>query len=368
MEVLSLPSLQHHTVPLCLSPAVISRKGNVAQKHILLCQFSDLNNETEEVLHGVNTPWNLSSFWSCLSHLWSHLSPQVPLSFVVWIELFLVNWIPCLQLLIPFHPSSVLLSYASSLAVRPVCHQNQSHQVSYNNSLHKYHALCFSLSIFELFSALEVIKILLKNYVIFLAFTVFSLTFLINSSLSIYLFLSHTSKAPYFLLYSIQLLPLACASSFTFMSMHFYISAFCFSLLPYFTLCFRHTVLNALTAPNFKVLSWGQIKAVQSHYIHYCIVLAQVISLALCFGKGAEPPEEADAEVSTLFRWAGISQLSSFCWQAVHEFLAHIAASQCAGVTFASFSSQWDILGKFFQWYLRFWCNCTAPSAATPSI
>lgn len=116
VEVLSLPSLQNHTVPLCLSPAVISRKGNVAQKHILLCQFSDLNNETEEVLHGVNTPWNLSSFWSCLSHLWSHLSPQVPISFVVWIELFLVNWIPCLQLLIPFHPSSVLLSYASSLA------------------------------------------------------------------------------------------------------------------------------------------------------------------------------------------------------------------------------------------------------------
>lgn len=29
--------------------------------------------------------------------------------------------------------------------------------------------------------------------------------------------------------------------------------------------------------------------------------------------------------------------------------LAHIAASQCAGVTFASFSSQWDILGKFFN-------------------
>lgn len=103
-------------------------------------------------------------------------------------------------------------------------------------------------------------------------------------------------------------------------SMHFYISAFCFSLVPYFTLCFRHTVLNALTAPNFKILSWGQIKAVQSHYIHYSIVLAQVISLTLCFGKGAEPPAKADAEVSTSFRWAGISQLSGFCWQAVHEF------------------------------------------------
>jgi len=54
--------------------------------------------------------------------------------------------------------------------------------------------------------------------------------------------------------------------------MHFCFSAFCFSPVPYFTLCFRHTVLNALTAPNFKILFWGQIKAVQSHYVHYCTV------------------------------------------------------------------------------------------------
>lgn len=85
-EVSSLPSLQHYTVP-SLSVPPSFRKGNVAQKQMLLSQFTDLNTETKEVLHGVNTPWNISSFWSCLSHLCSHLSAQVPLS------LCCLNWI-----------------------------------------------------------------------------------------------------------------------------------------------------------------------------------------------------------------------------------------------------------------------------------
>lgn len=132
---------------------------------------------------------------------------------------------------------------------------------------------------------------------------------------------SYILSSFYYLLVRVPV-PLLCQ---WFISMHFYFSAFCFSPVPYFTLCNcincnRHTVLNALTAPNFKILFWGQIKAVQSHYIHYCIVLAQVISLPLCFGEGAELPAEADAEVSTSFRWAGISQLSGFCWQAAREF------------------------------------------------
>lgn len=130
---------------------------------MLLCQFTDLNTETKEALHGVNTPWNISSFWSCLSHLCSHLSAQVPLSFVVWIELFLVNWIPCLQLLIPFQPSSVLLSYASSLAVRlsatKICLVKCFMITPCINTM-----LCASsLRLFELIFALEVTKILLKK-------------------------------------------------------------------------------------------------------------------------------------------------------------------------------------------------------------
>lgn len=188
-------------------------------------------------MQGVNTPWNLSSFWSCLSHLWPHLSPQVPPSFVVWIELFLANSIPCLQLLIPFHPSCPTF-YTSSLAVRSVCHQNQSHQVSYYNSLHIYHALYFILSLFELFSALKIIKILLKHHAVFLTFTVFSPTFLITSSLSIFLFPSHT---PYFLLYSIQLLLLPCAGCCTtFLSMIYKHAFLFFSFWLFSNLIFYH--------------------------------------------------------------------------------------------------------------------------------
>lgn len=122
------------------------------------------------------------------------------------------------------------------------------------------------------FFALEITKILLKNHAIFLAFTVFSLIFLINFSLSIYSSLSCTPKGTLLLVIFYQLLLFACAGSCTtlcqwFTSIHLYFSAFCFSPVPYFTLCFRHIVLNALTAPNIKILFWGQIKAVQSHYI-----------------------------------------------------------------------------------------------------
>lgn len=124
-----------------------------------------------------------------------------------------------------------------------------------------------------------------------------------------------------------------------FISMYFCFSAFCFSPVPYFTLRFRHTVLNALTASNFKILFWGQIKAVPSHYIHYRIVLAQVISLPPCFGRRAEPAAEADAAVSTSFRWAGISKLWGSCWQAACEFW-HI-------------SLQHNVLGSRLQVFLH---------------
>jgi len=71
------------------------KEGNVAQKQIFLCQFSELNRETEELLHEVSTlkhkpPSDLPSAIyepTCLSKL---LSP-----FVAWTELFLFNWIMC---------------------------------------------------------------------------------------------------------------------------------------------------------------------------------------------------------------------------------------------------------------------------------
>lgn len=130
-------------------------------------------------------------------------------------------------------------------------------------------------------------------------------------------------KARYFLLYSTQFSLFACADSCTtlcqwFTSIHLYFSAFCFSPVPHFTLCFRHIELNSLTAPNFKILFWGQIKAVQLHYVPCSFGTSRFSPPVLC--EEAELPAEADAGVSTSLGWAGISQLSSFCWQAAGEF------------------------------------------------
>lgn len=63
---------------------------------------------------------------------------------------------------------------------------------------------------------------------------------------------------------------------------------------------------------------WGQIKAVQLHYIP-CSLGTSNFS-PLCFDKGAELPAEADAGVSASFKWASVSQLSSFCWRTAREF------------------------------------------------
>lgn len=161
---------------------------------MLLCQFTDLNTETKGVLHGVNTPWNISSFWSCLSHLWSHLSAQVPLSFVVWTELFLVNWIPCYSCWSHFIPTLsyflMPLVWPWGLSATKICHIKYFIITPCINIM----LYASSLRLFELFFALEITKILLKNHAIFLAFTVFSLTFLISFSLSIYSSLSCTPK------------------------------------------------------------------------------------------------------------------------------------------------------------------------------
>lgn len=227
-------------------------------------------------MYGVNTPWNLNSSSSCLSHLRSHLSPQVPLSFVVWIELFLVNWIPWLQLLIPFHPSSVLLSYASSLAARPVCHQNESHQVSYNNTCINIMLCTLASASLNSFLLWELLKSSLKNIPSFGLSLFFLWPFwliLLWASTSLSLTLPRHPTSCYFLsnfYYLLVQVPVWLLCQW-FIRMYFYFSAFCFSLVPYFTLSFRRTVLNALRAPNFKIPSWGQIKAVQSHYIHYCL-------------------------------------------------------------------------------------------------
>lgn len=49
------------------------------------------------------------------------------------------------------------------------------------------------------------------------------------------------------------------------------------------------------------------------------------------------------------------------------QVLAHIAASQCAGATFASFSLQWDILGTFFHDFWDSGAIALPLSAATDS-
>lgn len=129
-------------------------------------------------------------------------------------------------------------------------------------------------------------------------------------------------KASYFLLYFIQFLLFAGAgSSFTFVSVHFYFSAFCFFLVLHVTQCFKNTALNALTAPSSQILFWEQITASRSHSIHYCLYgLGTSRFPSPCFGEGAEPPAKADAEVSTSLGWAGILQLPGSRGQAVREF------------------------------------------------
>lgn len=109
--------------------------------------------------------------------------------------------------------------------------------------------------------------------------------------------------------------------------------------------------------------SFFRVKLRQSDHTTFRVVLAQVVSLPLCFDKGAELCAEADAGVSTSFRWAGVSQLSGFCWQADSS-----GTKRCIAMC-------WGHVCKFFftvrrtrhvlQWHLRIWCNCTVPSVAT---
>lgn len=123
-----------------------------------------------------------------------------------------------------------------------------------------------SLRPFKLFFALEITKFLLTNYVYLFWLSLF---FLWRFWLIIFSTFTPPSlalpKAPYIFLYPIQLLLFACAGSCTtlcqwFTNIHLYFSEFCFSPVPYFTLCFRHIVFNALTAPNFWSFSGVKLK------------------------------------------------------------------------------------------------------------
>lgn len=110
--------------------------------------------------------------------------------------------------------------------------------------------------------------------------------------------------------------------------------------------------------------SFSGVKLKQFNHTTFCVVLAQVVSLPLSFDKGAELPAEADAGVSTLFRWAGISQLSGFCWQAAREFWHKALHHNVLRSRLHTVRHTRHVL----QWHRRFWCNCTAPLAATQYI
>lgn len=150
----------------------------------------------------MNTPWNISSFWCCLSHLCSHLSACSSLLLLFELNcLWLIEYpaYSCWSYVIPALSYFLMpLVWLWDLSATKICLIK-----CFIITPCIYIMLCASrLRLLELFFVLEVTKILLKNYVIFLAFTVFSLTFLINSFLNIFSSFSCTPKGTLLLIIS----------------------------------------------------------------------------------------------------------------------------------------------------------------------
>lgn len=110
--------------------------------------------------------------------------------------------------------------------------------------------------------------------------------------------------------------------------------------------------------------SFSGVKLKQCNHTTFRVVLAQVVSLPLCFDKELNSLQKQMLELAPHSDgWAYGSSLASA--DGLHESSGTKRCIAMRSGHICKFFFTVTRTRHVLQWHLRFWCNCTAPSAAT---